>query len=582
MIPAHFASALANHLWQSTVFAGAAGLLALALRKNHAQARYWLWLIASLKFLVPFSLFVGLGSQIGSTAPRIAPTQLVFAEEIGQPFTTLSASLPAAPATHPLPLILFAIWFCGFLAIAICWLRRWQQMRATLRAARPLPIEAPTKVLSSPVLIEPGIFGIRRPVLLLPEGITEHLTSAQLQAILAHELCHVRRRDNLHAALHMLVEALFWFHPLIWWIGSRLIEERERACDEEVLRLGNEPEIYAESILRTCQFYLESPLPCVSGITGSDLKKRVVRIMTQGLSYKLDSGKKLLLAAAAITAIAGPVAFGLLNAPQTHAQSAQSEPASAPAFEVVSIKPNKSTDNRRMMMNSPGMFQATGVTLHELIRLAYEVQDRQITGGPSWLNSDRFDIEAKLLDGGDMRTMNQDQRQAEMDRRRLMLQAMLADRFQLKINRETKDLPIYALVVAKNGPKLKQVQQPVMPPEGARRGAGQLRMGRGELSGQAVSISFLAQGLSNQLDRPVIDQTGLKGAYDFTIQWTPDIQGPTPNGPSDAVPDSAPPPDSSGPSIFTVIQEQLGLKLEATKGPVEVLVIDHAEKPSEN
>src|SRR6185312_10120322 len=149
-----------------------------------------------------------------------------------------------------------------------------------------LKTDLPT--LSSPALLEPGVFGILRPVLLLPEGITDRLTSEHLSAILAHELCHVRRRDNLTAAIHMAVEAIFWFHPLIWWLGVRLVEERERACDEEVLRLGNKPHVYAESILKTCQFYLESPLTCMSGVTGSDLKRRVVRIMTQRIVDRLD------------------------------------------------------------------------------------------------------------------------------------------------------------------------------------------------------------------------------------------------------------------------------------------------------
>ena len=99
-------------------------------------------------------------------------------------------------------------------------------------------------------LFEPGVFGVFRPVLLLPEGIIEKLTAAQLQAILAHELCHVRRRDNLATAMRMLVEAMFWFHPLVWWMGARLVEERERACDEEVLRKGSDPRTYAEGILK--------------------------------------------------------------------------------------------------------------------------------------------------------------------------------------------------------------------------------------------------------------------------------------------------------------------------------------------
>src|SRR5437867_8414411 len=129
--------------------------------------------------------------------------------------------------------------------------------------------------------LEPGILGIFRPVLLLPTGISNRLSDAQLKAIITHELCHVRRRDNLAATLHMLVEAVFWFHPLVWWIGARLVDERERACDEAVLSLGSEPHEYAQGILNVCKLYVESPLVCVSGVTGSDLKRRIHAILTE-------------------------------------------------------------------------------------------------------------------------------------------------------------------------------------------------------------------------------------------------------------------------------------------------------------
>ena len=128
---------------------------------------------------------------------------------------------------------------------------------------------------------EPGVFGILHPVLLWPEGISQHLDDAHLESIFAHELCHVQRRDNLTSAIHMLVAAIFWFHPLVWWLEKCLIDERERACDEAVLQLVKQPQIYAESILKVCEFCIESPLTCVSGITGADLKKRIVQIMTE-------------------------------------------------------------------------------------------------------------------------------------------------------------------------------------------------------------------------------------------------------------------------------------------------------------
>ena len=113
-------------------------------------------------------------------------------------------------------------------------------MYRAVRRAAPLPLALPVPVKSSNTMIAPGVFGIFRPVLVMPEGIADRLPPAQLDAIIAHELCHVRHRDNLAAAIHMFVEAIFWFHPLVWWLGARIVEERERACVEEVLQLGDE------------------------------------------------------------------------------------------------------------------------------------------------------------------------------------------------------------------------------------------------------------------------------------------------------------------------------------------------------
>jgi bla regulator protein blaR1 len=306
MIPVHL-SPVANHLWQSTLFAGVAAILALALRKNRAQTRYLLWLSASVKFLVPFSLLVDVGSQFEwRNAAAVAPAlPLVMAmEQISQPFTPPRHAVVTPSGIPMAQKVLGVLWFCGGAGVLFVWCVRSQRIRAALRVGSPLPLEAPIQVISSPILLEPGLFGIFRPVLLLPDGIADRLTPAQFQAILAHELCHLRRRDNLAAATHMLVEAIFWFHPLVWWIGARLIAERERACDEEVLQQGSQPEVYAEGILRVCKFYLESPLSCSSGVTGADLKQRIEAIMTHRILPRLTLTRKLLLASVGIAAVA--------------------------------------------------------------------------------------------------------------------------------------------------------------------------------------------------------------------------------------------------------------------------------------
>jgi bla regulator protein blaR1 len=352
-------TAVANHLWQSTLFAGLAALLALALRKNYARVRYQLWLAASLKFLIPFSLLIRLGGHL-ATPYRSAEAQPVFyivIQKVSQPFTQ-SPSLEQWLAASLLPLlpgILALLWLCGFVTvIALTWLR-WRRVTATMRAAQPMSdgrevgvlrnlersagLRKPIAFCMSASSLEPGIFGIIRPVLLWPKTISQHLQDAHLEAILAHEVWHVRRRDNLAAAAHMVVEALFWFHPLVWWLGARLIEERERACDEEVLRLGNPPQIYAESILKTCEFCMGSPLPCVSGVTGADLKQRIVRIMTPDSAMKLTLARKLILGAMAIGALAGPILVGLVKAPLVNAQTPQANAGPKPAAVGTSQEP---------------------------------------------------------------------------------------------------------------------------------------------------------------------------------------------------------------------------------------------------
>jgi beta-lactamase regulating signal transducer with metallopeptidase domain len=324
------APALGNHLWQSTLFAVAAGLLTLVLRKNHAHARYWLWLAASLKFLVPFSLLTSLGSRMawsrGSASTR--GTLAFVIEQVSQPFGQQSSSRASLQMVFAsLPAIVAAAWVCGFAVVLMVWFARWRRVSADIRNARPLQegrevevlrrleqaggIRRKIEIFLSRASLEPGILGIVKPVLVWPHGISDRLEDAHLEAILAHEVWHVRRNDNLAAAVHMVIEAIFWFHPLVWWLGARMVDERERACDEEVLQLGSQPQVYAESILKICEFCVGSPLACVAGVTGSDLKKRIANIMNKTVVHKLNFGKRLLLSAAGVVAIALPIGFGL-------------------------------------------------------------------------------------------------------------------------------------------------------------------------------------------------------------------------------------------------------------------------------
>ena len=301
-----------DHLWQSTLFAAIAGLLTLVFRNNRAQVRNGLWLAASMKFLIPFAALVAFGNHFGwRQAAPLAQNPAPFVvdmDTVSQPFSRLAAGTPPALASHSLasavPILLFAIWLCGCAAILLTWWISWRRIAVAIREASPVRqgaelnalrrleavagITRPVALVLSNASLEPGVFGIVRPVLLWPRSIAGRLTSAHVEVILAHELSHVRRRDNLAAAIHMLVETIFWFHPLVWWLGARMVDERERACDEDVLRLGGEPQVYAESVLKVCEFYLESPLACIAGVTGSNLKKRMERIMSNRVGGTLN------------------------------------------------------------------------------------------------------------------------------------------------------------------------------------------------------------------------------------------------------------------------------------------------------
>ncbi len=549
-----------NHLWQSTLFAGVAGLLTLALRKNWAQTRYWVWMAASVKFLIPFSLLVAAGGQVSwwrAAPPMIAQTGFAVAmEQVSQPFAgEIPAITPAeVPSkTTPMRELLMLAWASGLVAIGLRWWIRRRRVRTAMLGASPLSLPIGIEVRSLSAMLEPGVFGVFRPVLLLPQGVTERLTPAQLRAIVAHEMCHVRRRDNLTTAVHMVVEAVFWFHPLIWWLGTRLVEERERSCDEEVLRAGSDAQTYAEGILKVCEFYLASPLECVAGVSGANLKKRIEEIMMQRITNNLGFSKKLLLAGAGLFALAGPFAVGIVSAPAVRAQSAQEQTGNAatkrPEFDVVSIKPISPTGGGAIPIGrsaNPGSVALLGVTPKDVIARAYSLRGYQISG-QNWIDQERYDIIARVG------------RPAPYAEQRLMLQSMLADRFQLTAHTETRVLPAYELVVGKNGPRLHEATPDDIGSRVFPNAPG--------VSAKQISMPRLAELLSIKLDRPVADKTGLSGLFDIELKWTPD---------------TAPPDADLGPSVFTAVQEQLGLRLEARKLPIEVLIIDHISKPSAN
>ena len=588
MFQAYWPQALANHLWQSTVLIIAAWLLTFALRKNQAHTRYWIWLVASLKFLVPFSALITTGQYISAriATPISQPELSLIMERIARPVPATKSIVAAAPSVvlhngNLLPIFILFLWLCGSFAVAFSWARGWRRLRSAVRSSSPWPLATAVPVLSCPSLLEPGIFGIVSPVLLLPEGISDRLTPDQLDAVVAHEICHVRRHDNLTFAIHMVVETLFWFHPLVWWIRTRLVEERERACDEAVLQSGSKAEVYAEGILNVCRFYVESPLACASVLSGTSLKKRIARIMTQPPGTRLTHAKEMLLAAAGFVALATPVGLGFLFALHTSGQLLRATSTPLPSFEVATIKPSKDPGVRIRMSAANFSMHSS---LKELIKYGYYIKsDEQLVGGPSWMNTEFFDVQAKATDA-DIKATNKLNWERQIDQTRLMVQSLLADRFGLKANIQNRECQVYALVVAKGGPKLKEVELSPFPPPGTPPPPGahlpsMSRTAPDQFIATAWPMSLMPDWLSNFSDignRLVVDQTGLKGNYDFVLNGVSQAP-PQPAGVSAATPEG-----NATTSIFTALQEQLGLKLESRKAEVEVLVIESVEQPSEN
>src|SRR5688572_19133026 len=310
---------LANHLWQSSVCAAGVWLLTLLIRRNHARVRYWLWFAASVKFLLPFALLASLANQVAwtpATQQRWSQAVPVRVAQINEPFSAeidTAMSAPAAADGSAWSTVAFLVWGLGLTAVIVVRLHLWRRVRHLVRVSTPADIvdlELPdtVQVRFAPGVLEPGVIGIFRPVLMLPAGIQEYLPPRQLQAVLAHELCHVRRRDNLTAAIHMLVEGVFWFHPLVWWIGGRLVDARERACDEDVLRELGDPHAYAEGILNVCKMYVRAPLVCVSGVSGADLRTRLDAIVANRMGRRLTAAQTFGLVAVGLVGISLPVA----------------------------------------------------------------------------------------------------------------------------------------------------------------------------------------------------------------------------------------------------------------------------------
>ena len=591
---------LLHFLWQGTSIAV---LYASALRgigrRSKPNTRYLL-ACATLAAMMAAPLVTWGLMRISEAAPdasyripSIAP-----AASTDSVSNTTVIILPAAvsAAVSSLRPALFLAWvvMIWLLGAAVFWIRLaggWViagRMRSMLARRAPpewqetlrklglrIGLSRPVRLLVSALVQVPMVVGWLRPVVLVPVGALSGLPAEHLEALLLHELAHIRRHDYLVNILQSVAEALLFYHPAVWWVSGHIRAERELCCDDVAVSVSGDALTYARA-LAELESYRPAHLSTAVAANGGSLSDRIARLLGQSRS-PVRTGMGPGVFAVAILLVAA--AYGLFGQGDSH-----------PAFQTVSIKRNIS-DWSNPAQHPMGL--NVNASLMLLIQFTYANHNdymqghwlplpaSQVIGGPAWINSERYDIETK-------QRPNTDPRQEW-----LMWQSLLADRFKLRLHRETRELPIYDLVVVESGSKLPAAKEAscVSFPPGTqpRRVPGKVDCGyvsvgfSGPLhiAGSKVHMADLIRELALILDRPVLDKTNFTDEFDLNLTLAPDgaLMGlPGFGGPGG----TKPPTDPNLSNIFAALEKQLGLELVPTKGPVEVLVIDHAEKPTEN
>ncbi len=573
-----FLVALGHHLWQSTWFATALACLTLLFSRNGARIRCLLWLGASAKFLLPFALLVAIGSHVPWPAGSIHLTVPGLLVAVGQTATQVThlagervASLVTGPQTQDhgraILMVLTSAWSVGALAVATRWFSRWRIVRRALRESTPNSLGFVIPVRSSASQLEPAVVGILHPVLLLPVGLERHLAPQEMDAVLAHEGCHVAWRDNLAASIHMLVEVLVWFHPLVWWLGSRIIDERERACDERVLAQGHASHSYAEGILKICEHCFQSPLATAAGVGGANLSRRIEAIMNHRVLERLGALRKVVLILAAGATIAVPLVVGVFTSSYGVAAAAVADGA-VPSLHNVSIKLASPQTER-----GPGLYNVLGLmsqdtltvqvlypTLRDFVAAAYGVDASQVVGR-DLSKEPQFQIIADNpwpetpADSGAVRAARYRESIREIS---AIQRQLLATHFGLVVKRERRQMAGYVLTVGSAGSKL----TPDSNAPSWKQGVGSSNQ---EVIATQQPIDFVLHTLQSMFREPVVDQTGLKGTYDYKLTWEP------------AAPGHSPEPAA----MAKALEEQLGLHLEAKPVTVDVINVISLKPPDQ-
>ena len=576
---------LLAHLWQSTLAAGVAWLACLTVFKNNSpRIRFGIWFVVSLKFLLPFAVLVEAGRLL-NMRPLVRPSQSQQIYEFVSGGTRMLASAPlngSTTATHSsvTPELflnpLLVVWALGAAIVFGRWLRHWWTIRSLARDGQLVRRFRGLPVLSSGAMrerqIEPGVFGVFRQSILIPGGMEDRLTEAQLQAVLEHEWNHAQRRDNLTAWVHMMVQAIFWFYPVVWLVGRQLIAEREMACDQAVLKSAA-PEDYVGGILSVCKFYHQASHRFAAGVAGANLKTRVESILRNEQPRELGVTRRWLLAAMLFASIAGPALVGLLTAQAVAALQGNSFVGMATStekkFEVASIKPNVSgVQGFQLGPPRQGDITIINLPLRSIIAQSFRTNQTMVFGAPDWTQSKRYDIVAK---GSDRNATNPQVWE--------MMRSLLIDRFKLKFHVEDREMAVYALTVAHGGHKMKLGEN----------GRCAEEIKEGKLCGDILvppfgtgmynmPIGALITGIGQRAGRPIVDRTQLTGKYDVNVNWLPpgtQLQDLN----LEDVPREFSPSDVN---LFDALEQQAGLKLESSRAAVPVLIVDSVSEPEPN
>ena len=592
-----FTSALVDFVWQGTLVAIALLAALSALGRHSAQVRYGLCVGALATLIVLPVATTASRFLTGDSGAGARVTTVPFTFVTG-PERQHSADVLFRSGTVPPPLLerlqpwILPVWSLGVLLLSLRLVAGGLEVRALRRSitvvddrlrdhvvnlASRMGLRRAVQIGTSTRADGPSVIGWLRPLILLPPATLIGLTATQLDAVLAHELAHIRRHDYLVNIVQMVAETLLFYHPVVWWVSKRLRIERELCCDDEAVRVSGDANAYAKALVTMAK--LQVPAMAM-GSAGGSLTDRVRRLLGAGGHEPKRS--------AALGVMAMAVALVLISMANVNAQP---KPA---RFEVASVRPSTApaTPGSGGVEFLPGgTVRATRVPIMFLVAVAYDTQFRFVNGASESIEKlmeERFAIDAKAgtsaLPPAAATFMATQQGEGRVLRE--MLKTLLTERFKLTAHFEKREFPIYELKVAPGGHKLTPATRNCEPQSAEEAISGKPPcgfQGGGPANGFRIrdsEITGLVRGLTSLLDRVVVDRTGITGRFNIDLPpWSnglPLVQRPLAPGEE---PEAQ--PDPNGPSIFSVLRP-LGLRLEATRGPLEILVVDHLELPTPN